>query len=157
MSITIGVDVGGTNTDAVALQKGEVLSWSKKPTSADVTSGVTEAIKETLKQLPAEYQPNPVKLITRVNIGTTHFVNAVVQRKGLAPVALLRLCGPASLGVPPYCDFPGDLREEISGKYYFLSGGFQYDKTPITEIDEEEVKRVAKDLEKEGDGYCPLV
>ena len=129
MSITIGVDVGGTNTDAVALQKGEVLSWSKKSTSADVTSGVTEAIK----------------------------VNAVVQRKGLAPVALLRLCGPASLGVPPYCDFPGDLREEISGKYYFLSGGFQYDKTPITEIDEEEVKRVAKDLEKEGDGYCPLV
>ena len=40
----IGVDVGGTNTDAVILNGRKVLSSCKKPTSADGTQGVVDAI-----------------------------------------------------------------------------------------------------------------
>lgn len=39
-----GVDVGGTNTDAVVLLNNKVFSWSKQTTTADVTTGVLNAL-----------------------------------------------------------------------------------------------------------------
>lgn len=139
----IGVDVGGTNTDAVVLRKKEVLCSAKVPTTEDVTSGISEAIQSALNQVPEDYQPNPTQHVARVNIGTTHFVNAVVQRKFLTKVAVLRLCGPATRAIPPLCDFPADLRNVVGGMHFFLNGGFQYDCSCITDVDEEEVKRIA--------------
>lgn len=148
--LCIGVDVGGTNTDAVILRQKTVLSSAKVPTTEDVTSGITEAIKSTLTQLPDEFQPNPTQYVVRVNIGTTHFVNAVVQRKFLTKVAVLRLCGPATKAIPPLCDFPADLRNVIGGMHFFLNGGFQYDCSSITDVDENEVKRVANEVQAAG-------
>lgn len=146
----IGVDVGGTNTDAVVLRKKEVLCSAKVPTTEDVTSGISEAIQSALSQLPEEYQPNPTQHVARVNIGTTHFVNAVVQRKFLTKVAVLRLCGPATRAIPPLCDFPADLRNVVGGMHFFLNGGFQYDCSCITDVDEEEVKRFANKVHSAG-------
>ncbi|VAV91791.1 Hydantoinase/oxoprolinase family protein, partial [hydrothermal vent metagenome] len=40
----IGVDVGGTNTDAVLLDGDRVLSWCKMPTTPNVGDGITAAI-----------------------------------------------------------------------------------------------------------------
>lgn len=148
--LCIGVDVGGTNTDAVILRQKTVLSSAKVPTTEDVTSGITEAIKSTLTQLPDEFQPNPTQYVARVNIGTTHFVNAVVQRKFLTKVAVLRLCGPATKAIPPLCDFPADLRNVIGGMHFFLNGGFQYDCSSITDVDENEVKRVVNEVQAAG-------
>ena len=88
--------------------------------------------------------------MARVNIGTTHFVNAIVQRKSLAKVAVLRLCGPATRAVPPFCDFPADLRKVIGGMYFFLNGGYQYNCSCITDVDEEEVKRTIKKVHRAG-------
>ncbi len=49
MTVRVGVDVGGTNTDAVVVRgQAEVLGWSKVLTTADVTAGVTESIKGAL-------------------------------------------------------------------------------------------------------------
>ena len=62
----IGVDVGGTNTDAVVLRKKEVLCSAKVPTTEDVTSGISEAIQSALSQLPEDYQPNPTQHVARV-------------------------------------------------------------------------------------------
>lgn len=150
MWLCIGVDVGGTNTDAVILRKNEVLSSAKVPTTADVTSGITGAISSALRELPEEFQPSPTQYVTRVNIGTTHFVNAIVQRKGLTKVAVLRLCGPATMAIPPLCDFPTDLRKAIGSMHFFLNGGYQYDCSCITNVDEDEVKRVAKEVHTTG-------
>ena len=36
----IGVDVGGTNTDAVLVDGRDVLAEAKTPTTADVTGGI---------------------------------------------------------------------------------------------------------------------
>ena len=44
-------------------------------------------------------------------IGTTHFINAVVQRRHLTKVAALRLGMPASASLPPFCDWPEDLAD----------------------------------------------
>jgi N-methylhydantoinase A/oxoprolinase/acetone carboxylase beta subunit len=44
--------------------------------------------------------------VASVTIGTTHFINAVVEmdRARLAKVAVIRLCGPFSKGVDPVSD-----------------------------------------------------
>ena len=49
--------------------------------------------------------------VHRIHIGTTHFVNAVVQRRNLAKVAIIRLCGQATSALPPFSDFPPDLKK----------------------------------------------
>ncbi|XP_035686688.1 uncharacterized protein LOC118422924 [Branchiostoma floridae] len=105
---SIGVDVGGTNTDAVVLQGDRVVSWSKQVTTPDVTTGVARAVRAVLAQVKDK---NLQGTITRVNIGTTHFVNALVQRRDLVPVSVVRLCGTASRALPPFCDFPQDLKK----------------------------------------------
>ena len=48
MSLRIGVDVGGTNTDAVLMDNRTVLAKLKTPTTEDVTSGITTAIRSVL-------------------------------------------------------------------------------------------------------------
>lgn len=46
----IGIDVGGTNTDAVILKGREVLAFSKQATTTDVTTGVISALYHALQQ-----------------------------------------------------------------------------------------------------------
>ena len=46
--IRIGVDVGGTNTDAVVMDGATVLAGVKAATTPDVMSGVVEALKSAL-------------------------------------------------------------------------------------------------------------
>ena len=43
--IRIGIDVGGTNTDAVVMDGTKVLAGVKAATTADVMSGVVAALK----------------------------------------------------------------------------------------------------------------
>ena len=78
----IGIDVGGTNTDAVLLEGGRVVHAVKTPTTADVTGGIVSVL-DLLLQHPQVTQGR----IDGVVIGTTHFINAVVQRRHLTKIA----------------------------------------------------------------------
>ncbi|XP_033124834.1 uncharacterized protein LOC117123108 isoform X2 [Anneissia japonica] len=142
----IGVDVGGTNTDAVILYGDRILGSAKERTTNDVTTGVKKAMKSALK----DAENTGSYSIAQVNIGTTHFVNAVVQRQGLAKVAVIRLCGTASKALPPFSDFPDDLRKVIEGPTYLANGGFQVDGRPITTVDESEINRYTEDIKAKG-------
>ena len=51
--------------------------------------------------------------VTAVMLGTTHFVNALLQRRGLTKVCTLRLCGPATQAIPPMANWPEDLKETV--------------------------------------------
>ena len=55
-------------------------------------------------------------------LGTTQFVNAAIQLQGLARVVLVRLCGPATHALPPFCDMPPRLRAAIGGCYFLAEG-----------------------------------
>ena len=41
----IGVDVGGTNTDAVLMDGTNVVGWTKTPTTPDVGRGIVTALQ----------------------------------------------------------------------------------------------------------------
>ena len=51
-------------------------------------------------------------------LGTTQLVNALVTRRGLARVMVVRLCGPATRALPPLSGFPPGLR----AAHFFAEG-----------------------------------
>ena len=81
-TLRLGVDTGGTYTDAVLLEPdGRVVSTAKALTSHhELTIGIREAID----QLPGEQLPH----ISLVSLSTTLATNAVVEGRG-TPVCLL--------------------------------------------------------------------
>lgn len=146
----IGVDVGGTNTDAAILDGRAVIATAKRPTSADVTGGIVAALEAVLAAAPGA----PIDAIM---IGTTHFTNAVVQRRDLVPTAAIRLGLPATASIPPLEDWPDELRSAIGGHTYLIHGGFEFDGRPISAPDPAELDRVADDLARHGVGAAAIV
>ena len=70
----IGIDVGGTNTDAALMNGTELIASCKSPTTANVSDGIRSAIGEVLRSSGVAAAD-----IRCVMIGTTHFTNAFVE------------------------------------------------------------------------------
>lgn len=148
----IGVDVGGTNTDSAILDitnadssSRGVLVSCKTPTTADVTSGIARAVEDVL----AKSKVNKADVLS-VNIGTTRFVNAVVEadERRLSRVAVVRLCGPYTRQIPPFSDFPQKLRRIMDGGIYYLDGGLEIDGREITPLNPDQIKLTVEKLEE---------
>lgn len=145
MSLRIGIDVGGTNTDAVLMDGTVVRAKLKTPTTADVTSGITTALQHVLTE--SDTAPGA---IAGVMIGTTHFTNAVIERRHLAPTAAIRLGLPAGESLPPLVDWPDDLAAVVGGRVAMAHGGNEFDGRPITPLDVDELKRIAHEIAAAG-------
>ncbi|PRX58750.1 N-methylhydantoinase A/oxoprolinase/acetone carboxylase beta subunit [Nonomuraea fuscirosea] len=134
--LRIGIDVGGTNTDAVVLgADGQVLAKAKRPTTPGVTDGLRAALDAVLDQVEDRAE------VTRVMLGTTHATNAILERRGLGRVAVLRLGAPATTSVPPLSDWPADLREVVSAGEAIVPGGHYVDGREISPLDLDAVRR----------------
>ncbi|EEQ86155.1 hypothetical protein RJZ56_002839 [Blastomyces dermatitidis] len=137
-SLVIGVDVGGTNTDAVLLDTKDtgskaVIAWSKSPTAANVTLGVRRVLEDLLRMAP-----HNEKNIAAVTIGTTHFLNAILEHDAsrLEKVAIIRLASyNFSSQTPSFIDWPPALKRIINGHAAIVPGGCNIDGTRITDID----------------------
>lgn len=143
--IRIGIDVGGTNTDAVVMDGTTVIAGVKAATTGDVMTGVVNALKAVLEASKME-----ASAIDVVMIGTTHFTNAVVQRRDLAKTAAVRLGLPATASLPPMVDWPEDLKIAIGGIGYLAHGGNEFDGRVISPIDEAELLDIAEDIKSKG-------
>ena len=141
----IGIDVGGTNTDAVLMNGTKVVSWFKTPTTRDVTSGITSALTSLLQQSST----NPSQ-VSAVMIGTTHFTNAVVERRRLSQAACIRLGLPATAALPPMVDWPPALRETIGNHWYLAHGGHEFDGRIISAFDPQEIHGIARQIRDKG-------
>ncbi len=137
----IGIDVGGTNTDAVTLDGDTVVAAVKRATTPDVLSGVVAA----LGALRADRAP-----VTAVMIGTTRFVNALVEADGLTPVAVVRLGLPATAALPPLVDWPERLRAAVGGHVHLCHGGNEYDGRELSPLDPGELRAVAAAIAARG-------
>ncbi|KAH7913302.1 hydantoinase, partial [Hygrophoropsis aurantiaca] len=150
--LRLGVDVGGTNTDAVLLdispgsRRGLVLASAKRPTTSEVTLGIQDAIQSVLQQV------QNTSNIQALSIGTTHFVNALVEKdpKRLDRVAVIRLCGPFTQGTPPFVGFPYDLRHLLEGPCFLVSGGLQIDGSEIAVVNPQEIVDICAEIKRQG-------
>lgn len=147
----IGIDVGGTNTDAVLLAAdNRLLASVKTPTTPDVTDGVAWAVTDLLAAAAASGAIERIDDIAAVMIGTTQFTNAVVQRRGITPTAVVRLALPATGALPPLTGWPPALRAAVGSEHYLVHGGYEYDGTELAPLDPDELKRVAADVAGRG-------
>jgi N-methylhydantoinase A/oxoprolinase/acetone carboxylase beta subunit len=142
MRYRLGIDVGGTNTDAVIIDESlHVVAGVKMPTTLDVTTGINNAIKKVL----VESQINKQE-IDYAMLGTTHCTNAIVERKGLCRVGIIRIAAPATFSIRPMPDWPEPLREAIGNNIHIIKGGYEFDGREISALDYQEIRDVAKQL-----------
>ena len=145
----IGIDVGGTNTDAVVLDdKLNLVAAVKSPTTEDVMGGIRNAMAAVLSD-PAVDRSQ----IGYAMLGTTHCTNAIVERKRLDRVAVIRIGAPATAAIKPMIDWPADLRSAINDQWFLVQGGHEFDGREIAPFDADEVRRIAKEVK----GSCDSV
>ncbi len=126
----LGIDVGGTNTDAVIINdKMEVVADIKHPTTSDVYDGILCAIRDVLEQSGVDRSE-----ITQAMLGTTQCTNAIVERKNLAKVGLVRIGAPATAGIPPMVDWPEDIQKVVL-ESVIIQGGFEFDGRELAPLD----------------------
>ena len=140
----IGIDVGGTNTDAVLLEDDGVAAAVKTPTTSDVTTGITKALAALVAQAPG------ARTAQAVMIGTTHFTNAVVQRRDLGRVAAVRIGLPSGASLPPFVDWPEDLAELVRAEVVMLEGGHEFDGRPLVPFDARGMRAAARRIREAG-------
>ena len=141
----IGIDVGGTNTDAVLVTEQGVLHAIKTPTTEDVTGGVLNALHQLLQGIGGD--PGDVEAVM---LGTTHFTNAVVQRRHLVKVGAVRIGLPTGASLPPFVDWPEDLAAIVRGGVFMIAGGHEYDGRPIVPFDTEVMHATARQIRELG-------
>lgn len=136
-SLRIGIDVGGTNTDAVILDAHDrLLAKVKHPTTTDVSTGIFTAMQRALEQAPGA-----AGAVGHVMLGTTHATNAILERRHLDHVAVIRLGGPATHAIPPLTGWPADLKAAVSCGATIVDGGVEMTGEPIVPLDEDGVRR----------------
>jgi N-methylhydantoinase A/oxoprolinase/acetone carboxylase beta subunit len=123
----------------------EILAWTKQPTTADVASGVSAAVREMLTSGRVDGDA-----IQAVMIGTTHFTNALVERSRLSRVGILRLASPSGEALPPLTGWPQALTEQVGGPVFLLPGGYEVDGREIAPFDTGRVTAAAVELRAGG-------
>ena len=146
----IGIDVGGTNTDAVVLNSNlDILAKYKAPTTADVVGGIGASLTAVL-----DLSGIDVSSLKRVMLGTTHATNAILQRRELATVAAIRVGGPATKSVPPLSTWPDELRAVVSAGEVIVDGGFEFDGSEQVPFNADQLRTFLKGLQSRPDAFA---
>lgn len=141
----LGIDVGGTNTDAVLIdEKLNVIASVKRHTTPDAYDGILAAVRAVLEQAGVDR-----KEIGQAMLGTTQCTNAIVERKHLAPIGILRIGAPATRGIPPMVDWSEDLKA-IAVDTAIIGGGFEYDGKELAPFDEAAARMFFENLKVKG-------
>ncbi|WP_300459942.1 hydantoinase/oxoprolinase family protein [Desulfobacula sp.] len=136
----IGIDVGGTHTDAVLLSSNGIEKKIKVSTdSADLFHTILSSFTQLLDNIDP-------KKIQRVVISTTLTTNAIVQ-KNMDPVGMIVSAGP---GIDP--------KEFRTGKHYYcVSGSINHRGIEKASVNKMEIEDIAKELKQAGIEYVGVV
>jgi DUF917 family protein/N-methylhydantoinase A/oxoprolinase/acetone carboxylase beta subunit len=124
-----------------------VVAFYKTPTTANVTSAITTAVRKVL-----EISKVPLDEILCLVIGTTSFINAVVEQdaRRLKKVGILRLSKSFLREIPPFSEFPPGLAKLCDGYIGYVDGGLAIDgseESPVREGQVVEHCRKLKELD----------
>ncbi|MEM1192083.1 MAG: hydantoinase/oxoprolinase family protein [Pseudomonadota bacterium] len=141
----LGVDVGGTHTDAVLIDNDVLLAKHKTLTSPDITSGVLASVRAVLKAAGVR-----VDMVQMLTVGTTQFTNAVVERRRLTPVGVLRIGAQSSSALPIAAKWPDTLKQAAIGCTRMIDGGHEFDGQEIVPMDQKALASAVADFRNAG-------
>ena len=151
INLRLGIDVGGTNTDAVVLDEhAKLLGSFKSPTTPDVTTGIRNALRGLVQTHP-ELDLGAIRFAM---LGTTHCTNAILERRNLNRVGLIRIGAPTTLAILPFTEWPEDLREAVGGHYAVVGGGHEFDGREFQPLDVEAIRQAAESFRGEVDSLA---
>jgi len=128
----IGIDVGGTTTDAVLIRNGSVYSTAKVSVEEE---SLLNSLLEALDAISSDISP---KELERIVLSTTVITNLIAEGK-TDRVALLLIPGP---GVNPASyTFPDN---------FCLKGAIDYRGREIQPLDEAEIRNTVKLIREQG-------
>lgn len=128
----IGLDVGGTHTDAVLLDQNGLIRKTKVETDeSDLFQTVLSAISKITKNI------NPAN-INRAVLSTTLTTNAIVQKK-TPKVGMIISAGP---GIDPQY-------YRTNAQYHTVSGSIDHRGREVAPIDEAQIIRIVETLKSE--------
>jgi len=133
MSLVLGIDTGGTYTDAVLFDKKSGIKKSAKAltTKHDLTIGITNACNEVLTNI----NPNTIKM---VSLSSTLATNAIVE-KHFKPVCLIMI------GFNKNALEKANLKSALgSDPCYFVSGGHKASGEIQNNLDEDSILNIIK-------------
>ncbi|NOX33659.1 MAG: hydantoinase/oxoprolinase family protein [Deltaproteobacteria bacterium] len=136
----IGIDVGGTHTDAVLLSSNGI---EKKVKVSTDSTDLFHTILSGFSQLLDNIDPKKIK---RVVISTTLTTNAIVQQN-MNPVGMIVSAGP---GIDPASFKTGK-------HYYCVTGSINHrgrEKAPVNKM---EIEDIARKMKKQGIEYVGVV
>lgn len=136
----IGIDVGGTHTDAVLLSSNKIEKKIKVTTDA---SDLFNTILNGFNLLLKDADP---KIIDRVVISTTLTTNAIIQND-MAPVGMIVSAGP---GIDPNAF-------KTCEHYYCVSGSINHRGREKASVNEMEIEDTARKMKKAGIEYVGVV
>ena len=134
MTVALGIDTGGTYTDAVLVDQasGEVMAGVKTPTTHhDLSIGIGEAVAAVFDGKAAS--PADVRL---VGLSTTLATNAIVEEQG-SPVCLM-LIGYDPALIRQY----GFERDLVTQDVVYLRGGHDVEGNEVEPLDEAAARKV---------------
>ncbi len=126
----LGIDIGGTHTDAVCLKGRSILATAKTPTGEDLV----DSILEVIGKLGIEYAS-----LERVVLSTTLSTNTIVEKK-YAPTGMIVSAGP---GIDPGNYFLDDT-------FIRVEGAIDHRGREYIPIDKGEVQEAGESLKARG-------
>jgi N-methylhydantoinase A/oxoprolinase/acetone carboxylase beta subunit len=136
----IGLDVGGTHTDAVLIGKRGLVAQVKVPTKADDLFGT---ILSCLTQITCHTSPQRIQ---RVVLSTTLTTNAIIQQQ-LPDVGMIVSAGP---GIDPRCF-------KTNAHYYCVEGAIDHRGRETAALNTAEIRRVAAQAIRSGTRFIGVV
>ncbi len=122
----LGIDIGGTHTDAVCLAGRKIFSTVKTATGDDLVGSILEAVNS----LGIDY-----KGVKRVVLSTTLSTNAIVEKK-YAKTGMIVSAGP---GIDPSHYF-------LTDAFHLVSGAIDHRGREYVPIDKKEVLRASRSM-----------
>ncbi len=136
----VGIDVGGTYTDAVLTDGKSIIKKHKEITRQDkLLSCLVNALDDIL-------EGQDKSLLKRVVISTTLITNVIAERKH-PPVALVLVPGPGLNH--------GEYR--FNTLTYILAGAIDYRGRETAPINTDELRKVGEDIVQKGFGHVAVV
>ncbi len=150
-SYIIGVDIGGTNTDAVLVDQNEkIIGVVKTSTTEDISIGFSLALKQLLEQ--SAIAPEQIQNLL---LGTTHATNAILQKKDLFRVGVIRIAGQRPEALPVAFSWPKDLKDAVIGGEETINGGFECHGGTLTPLCKNEmIQAIERLIEKQVDSIA---
>jgi N-methylhydantoinase A len=136
----IGLDVGGTHTDVVLLDRHGVVRDIKVPTDP---SNLFNTVLEGLESVMIGVDPEIVK---RVVLSTTLTTNAIVQNK-IPEVGIIVSSGP---GIDP-------RYFQTNAHYFPISGSIDHRGREVEPVDPAEIRQVSQELRARGIRHLGVV